>query len=227
MLDRLAEFETRSAAARLSFRAARADLARASTPSNILGAGFAAVTSSARMLMPEALRITSQKAGVSLANMAIGAIGTFLASKFASKISKAQPAPVARLADAETTDGSDAVQPAPKNRQTARGRLGAIVRTAAAGALAWYVGHVLSRQLRPTAFERQLVDRYGKSFADFIANTKADLPQRLLRSSGLAGKASSALIAFSAIAALIKEFDGSTEAARGNAHSAGSAEINL
>ena len=206
----LAELQIQSAAARARLADARSNLSAATTPARLLDTGFGAVLTGAKALMPEATSRFSQEAGKSIVNMALGSIATFVMSRLTYKKSAAHQKDGAEPNRVYGTErkGEDAraTTRASREQSSKGGRMGMLLKTAASGAFALYLGRVISRSVKPTAFEQQLVDRYGSNFSAFFSRTKADLPGMLARSTGLGGKASAALLAISAVAALFKEF---------------------
>lgn len=210
----LAELELRSAAARARLADARENLSSALTPAHILDSGFGAAMSGARRLLPEATKRIASEAGKSITTIAIGALGSFIASRLtrqqhARRDTSNKYQGTATRSAQSPRDGSSSQSKMPNT-----GRVAKFAKAAAGGAFALYLGSMISKYIKPTALERHLTDRYAAGFGSFYERVKSDLPTTILRSSGLGGKASAALLAVSALAAVFKELDADVSASQ-------------
>jgi hypothetical protein len=210
----LAELELRSAAARARLGDARVNLSAALTPAHILDSGFGAAMSGARRLMPEATKRIAGEAGKSLTTIVIGAIGSFIASRLTRQSHARANTSNKYTGTATSSAQSQSDGSSSKSKLSNTARFAKLAKTAAGGALALYFGSLLSKHIKPTALERHLMDRYAASFGSLYARVKSELPTTILRSSGIGGKASAALLAVSALAAVFKELDAGANASQ-------------
>lgn len=198
------ELQLQSAATRARLRDARTNLTEALRPPRILESAWSSAQSLTAFVAPTLARKISGEAAKSATTLAIGAIVTFITTKFKSKFKHADDKNL-DVAQNDRTKTTESIKGRSSLQGSASRRL---LRSGVMAAFAFAAGSALSKMFAPTELEKQLLDKYGADFASLVSNAKQDLPNFLVRSSGIGGKLSAALLAVSAISSVIGELSG-------------------